>query len=408
MPLPWSPYDASVPHTTGLPDVQARFATLRQLRGPAVDGALERVRELVVVVSSSRGGSTLIGALLRRVPGLLHLSAEINPLFALAGLADVGQTEVLAEEIALDLGSAGDAVDPLSVAWRLTAQWPEEAIDPDAVVQWAREDPDPVAVLRRAQDAHPTIDLRYYDLPHDGPPAAGPPSPKLVEMPPFVVPPPWRRATAEQLESWPVVLTTPRNSYRLAFLQQLFPNARLRLVHLTRNPAASVNGLIDGWLHHGFFNCEVGRVLSIRGYSDAFPEWGASWWNYDIPPGWMALTDRPLAEVCAAQWLSPHEAALAFMADSGVEVLRVRFEDVVGPAPRRRAALAQVGDWLGVGADAVAALAGSALPPVMATAPPAERRWRARAATLAPVLADERVADLASRLGYETDTSTWT
>ena len=416
MPIPWSPYDASVPHTTGLPESQARFAELRRLRGPAVDGALERVRELVVVASSSRGGSTLFGALLRRVPRLLHLSAEINPHFALAGLADAGQSDILAEEIALDLGSPGGELDPLAVAWRLTAQWPDEPIDPLSVAQWVREDGDPVAVLAKARDAHPSINPWYYDLPADvvrsrfpdAPPPGGPPSPKLVEMPPFVLAAPWQPATAEQLDAWPVVLTTPRNSFRLAFLHALFPQARLRVIHLTRNPAASINGLVDGWLHHGFFNCEVDRPLSIAGYSDAFPEWGGRWWNYDIPPGWELVVDRPLAEVCAAQWLSMHRAALDFVSESGVDTLRVAFEDVVGSADRRAAVLAKVGEWLGVGSAAVADLAPATLPPVMATAPPAERRWRARADTLGPVLADEAVLEMVRRLGYETDSSTWT
>src|ERR671933_617493 len=98
---PWSPNDASMPHTTGLSGARKRFAELRRLRGPAPADALDRVRELVVVVSSSRGGSTLFGALLRRCPGLLHLRAEINPFFALAGLDDGagdGRTEVLAAE----------------------------------------------------------------------------------------------------------------------------------------------------------------------------------------------------------------------------------------------------------------------------------------------------------------------
>ncbi|MDP9071610.1 MAG: sulfotransferase [Actinomycetota bacterium] len=91
-------------------------------------------------------------------------------------------------------------------------------------------------------------------------------------------------AAATAAASRPLVLSTPRNAFRLAFLRSLFPAARFRVVHLTRNPAASVNGLIDGWLHHGFFNMAVDEPLAIAGYTDAFPLWGDRWWCYDFPP----------------------------------------------------------------------------------------------------------------------------
>ncbi|MBW3644267.1 MAG: sulfotransferase, partial [Actinobacteria bacterium] len=110
----------------------------------------------------------------------------------------------------------------------------------------------------------------------DVPPAEGPPGEALVEMPPFVLVSPWRRPSPAELATLPLVLATPRNSFRLDFLRSLFPAARLRVVHLTRNPAASINGLVDGWHHRGFFNCRVGRRLAIRGYTDRYPEWGGS------------------------------------------------------------------------------------------------------------------------------------
>lgn len=106
--LPWSPYDAAVPHTFGLPRARARFDALRALRQPPVDDPLGTVRE-VVVVSSSRGGSTLVGAILRRCDELLHLRAEANPLFVMAGLAG-GDTGVLAGEVAAEIGNPTTAV----------------------------------------------------------------------------------------------------------------------------------------------------------------------------------------------------------------------------------------------------------------------------------------------------------
>src|SRR4051794_15486434 len=76
-----------MPHSrqTDVPEAAATFAALREARhGQAAD--LAQVRDVIVVVSSSRGGSTLLGELLRRTPGFLSLRAEINPLFVVAGL----------------------------------------------------------------------------------------------------------------------------------------------------------------------------------------------------------------------------------------------------------------------------------------------------------------------------------
>lgn len=430
--VPWSAYDAAVPHTTGLPGAVARFDALRPRRRLPADRPLDLVRDVVVVVSSSRGGSTLFGEVLRRCDGLLHLRAEVNPLFVVAGLAG-GDSAVLADELAAEVGNPagdlGDLDDPdgdlvedlaLTVAWRLTAQWPEVPVDPDEAVAWVRDAvTDPAArrdhvelhlrVLARARDRFPAVDPWYYDLPAavvaerfpDAPAPAGPPGRRLVEMPPFVLVRPWRRADAEALSTRPLVLTTPRNSFRLPFFRALFPSARLRVVHLTRNPAASVNGLVDGWLHHGFFNVAVDVPLAIRGYSDAFPAWGRRWWNYDFPPGWRDLVAEDLPTVCAHQWASHHAAALDAIATGGLDHVRVRFEDVVGP--RRAEVLSSLGEWLGVGTG-LASLPQP--PPVMATAPPRPRRWEARSALLDPVLSAPFVVEMAERLGY-TDRAGW-
>jgi hypothetical protein len=435
----WSAYDASVPAAAHGSEVLDRLAAVRRLRGAGAPG-LEQVRELVVVVSSSRGGSSLLGELLRHVDGLVHLSAESNPSFLLARSSPGRERKVLADELAADLGQADDSLDErgrhellLQAAWRLVMQWPSPAIDVDDVRREAgltlddlvREEGWPpdrfidraaftLRLLERLRGRHPEIDPWYYDVPEalvrrrfpgirrpEGPPAGA-----LVEMPPFVCLRPWRRADAATLAAGTVVLTTPRNAFRLPVLRHAFPAARLRVVHLVRNPAAAVNGLMDGWRHRGFFNCRVERALGISGYSDRYA-WGRSWWNYDFPPGWEALVDLPLAAVCAEQWRSPHLAALQAADDDDLEVLRLRFEDVVGPPEIREPALARLAGWLGLDEAGRRALRSLRLPPVMATAPPAPARWRASAEELGPVLADPATMELAERLGYASDPASW-
>lgn len=428
------------------PDEHPVVARLAALRQAGADAAVQRclaVRDLVVVCSSSRGGSSLFGELLRRSPAVVAFSAEINPHVVIptigTGGCDVvadperfaGAGEglrVLRQELGADLGRPATDVDAAEfarhVAWRLTMQWPNESIDLDHVSAWvadvvatgvspaARED-FLLALLARVRTAHPAVNPYRYDIADDAVAAAfprlaapaGPPAEPVVEMAPFVLPRPWRHATAAEAASAPVVSTTPRNAFRLPLLARAFPNARLRVVHLTRNPAAAVNGLRDGWRHRGFFSCRTQEPLSIRGYSDEFPDWGTQWWNYDVPPGWRAWTDRPLPDVCGFQWRAAHEATVEAAARAGAEVHRIAFEEVVAPGGRRRAAMTSLCDWLGV--DPGPILADEDLPVVMPTASPRPRRWQDNAALLEPVIRDRRILDTARMLGYQPDPATW-
>jgi hypothetical protein len=441
----WSAYDDAMPHSTAaeLPDAAATLAELRRRRGGRPSD-LASIPEVIVVVSSSRGGSTLVGEMLRRTPGFLSLRAEVNPLFVVAGLEPPVAEQrraALATELAAEIGRpAGglpaDGVDDFSaaLAWRLTAQWPTAGIDPADVDRWTRHTlralaaadpawtppafPDPVAfhlrLLREVRAAHPVVNPWYYDMPAAAveaafpqvPPPVGPPGPHMVEMPPFVTIRPWQRPAPDDLAALPLVLSTPRNSFRLSFLRSLFPAARFRVVHLTRNPAASANGLIDGWLHRGFFNTAVDRPLRIEGYSDVCPGWGTRWWNYDFWPGWERWPDAPLPAVAAEQWRSHHDEVLRWLDAHDVDRHRLRFEDVVGPDAARRAAFGAFGDWLGGPQATGEALAGLTLPPLMATAPPRPRRWAEREEWLTPAVTTGPVRDVAARLGYE-DPSAW-
>src|SRR3712207_3422561 len=86
------------------------------------------VRDLVVVCSSSRGGSSLFGELLRGSPDLLTFSAEINPHVTIPTLGAGGcgcellrdpspvagsatGLPILQSELGNDLGRPADVVD---------------------------------------------------------------------------------------------------------------------------------------------------------------------------------------------------------------------------------------------------------------------------------------------------------
>lgn len=414
--------------------VAARLAGLRERRAqqgfPDLCG---EVRDLVVVCSSSRSGSSLFGNILRRSSDLVTTSAEINPHLTIPVLGlgldlltdpspvcAVGDgRRVAQEELSLDLGHAANQVPPKiladHVAWRLTMQWPSEPIDPDRVGRWLA-DADVASgsrqelletVLARARPAYPSVDPHRYDTSVGSldavPRPDGPPAEPVIEMTPFVAPRPWAPATVDDVRTSPTVLSTPRNAFRLPLLRSLFPNARLRVVHLTRNPAASINGLRDGWRSPDFWTCRVPEGLRIAGHGDRHPESG-DWWCYDLPPDWRAWTDATLEQVCAYQWWSAQEATVTASEALGVERYVVRFEDVVDDARRHRTLRALAG-WLGIDPDPI--VGREELPVVMATRPPRPARWRDHEQELADVLADRRVVGWAEELGYGTDRSGW-
>ncbi|WP_229715796.1 sulfotransferase [Mangrovihabitans endophyticus] len=430
----------------------ARLALLRGLRGPYVSDFTRRVRRLVVVASSSRGGSSMVTELLRHCDALLHLRGEFNPFLRLAGLgfpdSGTGSDELTAEhvhalgedgrrvldaELALDAGRPAGAIADddefaLDAAWRFGIQWPERHIE---TPRWMATAHDTLHRLRRTPGSPRTalpepigflaamlriwgrpVDPWYYDLPrHTLPdltgcrPPAGPPGTRVVEEPPFVLPQAWRRAREEDIRTKALVVKTPSNAYRMDFLRALFPQARIMVLHLTRNPAAAINGLYDGWRHHGFHAHEMPVPMSIRGYSDDRPL-DRCWWKFDLPPGWQDMRDRSLMEVCAFQWRTSHQSVLAHrerLADE--DYLRVRFEDLTGDPRMRVAQVLRITRWLAVRpGDALLHAAHTGIPPVVATAPPAPARWRARAQAIrAAVDAVDGTRELAANLGYRTE-----
>ena len=167
----------------------------------------------------------------------------------------------------------------------------------------------------------------------------------------------------------------------MEFIRQWFPNATIKVLHLTRYPAAAVNGLIDGWHHHGFFSHRLEQPVDITDYSDRYPQWGPHWWKFDLPPGWQHFTKQSLTEVCAFQWKSAHHHILQDLnKHPDTDYMRVAFEDLL--QTDNQDVCARIADWLGVSKIGNC----HTMPPIMATSPPAHNRWRERAAMIQPVL----------------------
>nr|WP_188130245.1 hypothetical protein [Massilia mucilaginosa] len=393
-----------------------------------------RVRRVLVILTSSRSGSSVFKDTLSRHPAFAALDGEMEPLLALSGNG-FGHDRACASDALAGLHNpdalADNIFDGLTVA---SAQWAPRA---ELEARWCKRmllqfpslfaAPGPCAQLRRtlaealaeacdgalrptprqaAQTVlervfrHSSWRIDYYDG------AAGPGQRRpfaeaaKLEEPPFVQPDPCRRRFTEDDAGARVLLfKTPSDAYRPGLHQRLFPQAEVRYLHLTRGFAQSVNGLMDGWLSPtGFFAHDMARAavrLDIGGYSEQCA-FGRRWWKFDLPPNWRDFTGARLEEVCLNQWLSCHRSIL----DSGVRARRLAFEDFLADPAGSVDALAR---WLDL--DPAPAL--GALPLSMVTEAPAPGRWRKRAALLLPMARRTAVARTMDELGYRPDPESW-
>ncbi len=413
-------------------------------REPGVPNFFSSVKNILIVASSSRGGSSFFAEILKRSPELLHFQGEINPFLNLAGLsrtnsdqlteADAARPDgtgieklsILERQMAFEAGAP--LPGPLStenlgkfkrdLAWRLSIQWPDIIFSAEKINQCVEKAKDSSAFsaifLKEMHVRYPKINPYYYDIDRsliekhfpEVKPNFGPPSLAITEEPPFILAVPWRTATRDDLQRKTLVIKTPSNAYRLPFLRKLFPNAKFRILHLTRNPAAAINGLYDGWRHHGFFSRRVEQTLAIAGYSDHFPDWAQHWWKFDLPPGWEAFSQAPLEQVCGFQWRSAHKAILNFIDKEKPETFKLRFEDILEGGEKRKKCFQDFAKWLGVDGETFTANE-TEIGPVMATAQPEKRRWVQKIAILEPVLSDSKIQETAAKLGYEEDRGNW-
>ena len=109
---------------------------------------------------------------------------------------------------------------------------------------------------------------------------------------------------------------TPKNSLRIPFLRQVFPDAIF--IHLQRDPRPSIGSIIEAW--------QSGRFVTYPN----LPGWDGPPWSLLLPPEWRSLAGKPLAEIAAYQWAKANETILddlAYLPES--RRCAVRYEDLL-------------------------------------------------------------------------------
>lgn len=404
------------------------------------------IKNVLVIDAASRSGSSFLHSLLSRHPDIISLNGEdivfqkLHGLCSVASAADSdrlpgdfrpGKTllDGVAADMLKDSGClyTGRGRFPkenflADCAQRFLLQWPRSGADPDllylSAAKTLERGPRPGPGFETARfwnsflaalaGAGLRADPGYYDMPAGAarsgypaarPPYGPPPGWTCLEEPPFIIPGPRSFPAAGALHGKTLLLKSSSNCYRAAFVKKLFPAARCRFLLLARNPVASINGLMDGWLSRGFFSRDVGSAakLAIKGYTAPGKPWSSRWWKFDLPPGWAGFAHKPLEEVCAFQWLSANERILKDSA-SGLleETLRIKYEDLLAPASLA-GELGKILDFAGL---KDCALAAGAARPIMSVTAPRPGKWLARRELLLP-LCSGKIKDAAAKLGYD-------
>ena len=186
---------------------------------------------------------------------------------------------------------------------------------------------------------------------------------------------------------------TPRNAFRVSFVDAVFPDARY--VYLQRDGRENVNSLINAWRTPRYRTYELQQRHAIPGVDHR-------WWKFVLYPGWQEDTSAPLEVVCAKQWVLSNEHALA--GGEAVDEDRwfpIRYEDVIADPVGE---IGRVMDFLEVPYErSVEERAGGiATTPINIVTPPEPGKWRREnpdeIRAILPL-----IAPTMSRLGYPPD-----
>ncbi|MFA5005458.1 MAG: hypothetical protein WC561_05000 [Candidatus Omnitrophota bacterium] len=425
--------------------------------------SLKDIKRAVIINAAPRSGSSLLFALLKKIPQFYSPSAECVPFYKLAGLSadnfgsdSIPEAPLITQELLF--GLSRDILADLSVSsamgdifndeklleqyiddlvLRFSLQWPQVDFSYDLFSRLAR---DAFTAYRKAHkefhkegfylelfgclmQAYPQINPYYYDIapaliaakfPGLKLPCAPAHQEPMIEEAPFVLLSPAQKARAVDLAEKTLLLKSSVDAYRMPFIRSLMPQADIKIIYLTRNPAASINGLYDGWLHRGFFSYNMEPLLKkyfkgsarmhlrIAGYSDKY-EWGKWWWSYDLPPGWQEYVTGKLEEVCAFQWVSANTAISGYLKASGKQYCLARYEKIIESPESRRKEISMVLDFIGADHSALNQMGLDKLPTIQATEAPRVFRWKDRRGIILPVLEEPKVSLIAKQLGYRKD-----
>jgi hypothetical protein len=399
-------------------EYQGIIKRVNHLRSIEDSGDLnKKIKRVAVILTGSRSGSSLMKTVVSRSNDVAYLSGEEEPFYILSGngfpwssdsdgFNTIKNKQHLLDNIFDDLGINDKVFNYRKTLndWRnrILLQFPdvdETLINfqlPKYVYNYYSQESDYTEASQKLAFTLFKEKSGLYDMCEGSYDFMS--QQYKIEEPPFVNPPQRRSFTKEDIEDKVLVFKTPQDCYRIGIFEQLFPNADIKYIHLTRGFAQTLNGLMDGWLSDtGFFAHDMSIIkekLNIEGYTDV-KSYGDRWWKFDLPPNWKDYKDAPLHEVCLNQWYSAHTHIL----NSGKQCLHVKFEDfLTNPSETAN----RITEYLGINPINV-----DNIPVVMATHKPEQHRWLKRSALIHELSERSHVKELMSQLNYKMEPELW-
>ena len=123
----------------------------------------------------------------------------------------------------------------------------------------------------------------------------------------------------------------PRNCFRIALLDLLFPDSFFVFIH--RDPASNIAAMIEGWQQPAnLCRTAMGRR-----------------WSFVLPPGWEQVLDRPIDEIVAFQWAAANSSALdALKVIPRLRWCVLRYEQLLEHPAQE---IHRIGDFVGLAVD---------------------------------------------------------
>ena len=184
-----------------------------------------------------------------------------------------------------------------------------------------------------------------------------------------------------------IVHKNTRNTFRIAFIRAIFPNARF--VFVFRDGRANVASLIEGWGYKRFQTFQVP-------FTDDRGEHKVRQWAFELPPNWKAWAGKSVPEICAFLWYAHNDFLLNYRnqlpAESYVEV---RYEDLVENTPGE---VDRLCNFLNLPVGKALRRASRKPRPVVETSLPHKDKWRKRKKDIESVR--HIMQPMMERLGY--------
>ncbi len=288
------------------------------------------ISDVIVILGSSRSGSTLLHQILSSHPQINSLPGEEITYFRLMETYNINSANDddrlmnvtidysrLGNEILRDAGKKVSTT-PLThfeILDRIILQFPEilneqSLQEISAICQKSVSFYDAIQKLGlNLLNYENNLLNEHSDLAKDK---------IIIEEPPYIFP--QKRIFKKESRNI-LLLKSSSNAYHMDHITSLFPNAMFHYILLKRKAEGVINGLYDGWNSSGFHSHQLSHIceLNITDYPSKM------WWKFDLPPGWFNFINKPLVEVAGFQWSSAYKNILTFLENKKFSVFDYEF-----------------------------------------------------------------------------------